>query len=110
VEAAEHVNNRYFDKFVKMDRMKTAEMKQKLHHFIETVEEKRMKAMYALFEKEIAEEEWEYTDEFKAELDRRNEAYLNWGDTISSEDADKQTKVLLMSLSFASQRLASTGT
>jgi len=36
--------------------MDTLLMKGKLHRFIETVEEKRMKTIYALFEKEIEED------------------------------------------------------
>ena len=32
--------------------MDTLQMKEKLHRFIETVEEKRMKTIYALFEKD----------------------------------------------------------
>ena len=67
--------------------MKQVAMKEKLHRFIETVEEKRMKAIYTLFEKEIEEEEWEYTDEFKAELDRRYEHYINGGKMVSAEEA-----------------------
>ncbi len=39
--------------------MDTLVMKEKLHRFIETVEEKRMKVIYALFEQEIEEEDWE---------------------------------------------------
>ncbi len=75
--------------------MNTVVMKEKLHRFIETVEEKRMKTIYALFEKEIEEDEWDYTDEFKAELDRRYDYYTNGGEMISAESAGKQTKELV---------------
>jgi hypothetical protein len=51
--------------------MKTTAIRQRLHQFIETAEEKKVKAIYTLFEDEITQDEWEYTDEFKAELDRR---------------------------------------
>ena len=70
--------------------MKPLAMKEKLHRFIETVEEKRMKAIYTLFEKEIEEDEWEYTDEFKEELDRRYEYYINGGKMVSAEEAKKR--------------------
>ncbi len=75
--------------------MNTLQMKEKLHRFIETAEEKRMKTIYALFEKEIDEDEWEYTDEFKAELDRRNNYYINGGKMITAEDANTATTELV---------------
>jgi len=78
--------------------MRNTEMKEKLHRFIENVEEKRMKAIYTLFEKEIEEGEWEYTDEYKAELDRRYDYYINGGKMVSAEDANKQTKELLQKI------------
>lgn len=78
--------------------MDTLQMKEKLHRFIETVEEKRMKTIYALFEKEIEEEEWDYTDEFKAELDRRYNYYINGGKMVSAQDAEIQTKELVMKI------------
>ncbi|MBD0351223.1 MAG: hypothetical protein ICV65_08730 [Flavisolibacter sp.] len=46
-----------------------------MHHFIVTAEEKKIKAIYTLFEDEIEQDEWEYADEFKAELDRRYDYY-----------------------------------
>ena len=78
--------------------MNTVVMKEKLHRFIETVEEKRMKTIYALFEKEIEEDEWDYTDEFKAELDKRYDYYINGGKMISAKEADKRTKDLVMKI------------
>lgn len=75
--------------------MRTATIRQKLHQFIETAEEKKVKAIYALLEDEIAQDEWEYTDEFKADLDRRFLYYKNGGKMVSSRDADKQINALL---------------
>ncbi|MBD0286353.1 MAG: hypothetical protein ICV79_13150 [Flavisolibacter sp.] len=46
-----------------------------LHRFIEMAEEKKIIAIYTLFEDEIEQDEWEYADEFKAELDRRYDYY-----------------------------------
>jgi len=43
-----------------------------------------MKTIYAFFEKEIEEDEWDYTDEFKAELDHRYEYYINGGKMVSA--------------------------
>ena len=75
--------------------MRTSTIRQKLHQFIETAEEKKVKAIYALFEDEIAQDELEYTDEFKAELDRRFAYYKNGGKMITAKDADKLISELL---------------
>jgi hypothetical protein len=70
--------------------MRIAIIRQKLHRFIETAEEKKVKAIYALLEDEIAQDEWEYTDEFKADLDRRFTYYKGEGKMVSAKDANKQ--------------------
>ena len=75
--------------------MRTEAIRQKLHQFIETAEEKKVKAIYILFEDEITQHDWEYTDEFKKELDSRYNYYKNGGKMISATDADKQIKGLL---------------
>lgn len=75
--------------------MRTATIRQKLHQFIETAEEKKVKAIYALLEDEIAQDEWEYTDEFKAELDKRFTYYKGGGKMVSAKDANKQITELL---------------
>jgi hypothetical protein len=75
--------------------MKTTAIRQRLHQFIETEEEKKVKAIYTLFEDEITQDEWEYTDEFKAELDRRYAHYKNGGKMVSAAESDRQVKELL---------------
>ncbi len=75
--------------------MKASTIRERLHRFIETAEEKKVKAIYTLFEDEIEQDEWEYTDEFKAELDRRYDYYKNGGKMITAAEADKQIKDLL---------------
>ena len=70
--------------------MTTAAIRQKLHKYLEVADDKRVKAMYMLLEDEIAQEEMEYTDEFKAELDRRYEHYKNGGKMISAAEAKKR--------------------
>ncbi len=66
-----------------------------MHRFIETAEEKKIIAIYTLFEDEIEQDEWEYADEFKTELDRRYDYYKNGGKMITAAEADKQIKDLL---------------
>ncbi len=60
-----------------------------------SAEEKKVKAIYTLFEDEITQDEWEYTDEFKAELDRRYAHYKNGGKMVSTAESGKQVKELL---------------
>ena len=58
--------------------MKTVELKEKLHHYIETAQEKKLKAIYMMVEEEI-EETYDYWKDknFVAELQRREKSYLN---------------------------------
>jgi hypothetical protein len=75
--------------------MKATAIRQRLHQFIEKAEEKKVKAIYTLFEDEINQDEWEYTDKFKGELDRRYDYYKKGGKMISATQGDKQIKELL---------------
>jgi len=75
--------------------MRTAIIRRKLHRFIEAAEEKKVKAIYALLEDEITQDGWEYTDEFKADLDRRFAYYKDGGKMVSAKDANKQINELL---------------
>jgi hypothetical protein len=50
--------------------------REELLHYIETVEDKKIKAFYTILEKEIKEEtSVEYTTELKNELDKRYDGY-----------------------------------
>jgi hypothetical protein len=73
--------------------MTTVALRQKLHKFIDSIEEKKVKAIYTLFESEI-EQEVEYSDEFKAELDKRLEYYRNGGKTVSPTEIKKRLKAI----------------
>ena len=74
--------------------MEIANIREKLHQFINTIEDKKAEAIYTLFENEIEEDD-EYNDEFKAELDKRYEYYINGGKMVSAEDAEKSIKAIL---------------
>ena len=58
--------------------MNTTAIRQKLHHYIETSQDKKVKAIFAMVEDEIGEtyDYWK-DDSFIAELQRRETAYLN---------------------------------
>jgi hypothetical protein len=77
--------------------METTDIRTELHRFIDSLGDKKAKAIYTLFEDEIEQHEWQYTDEFKAELDQRYEYYKSGGKMISAEEAKDQIRKILMS-------------
>lgn len=90
----------YFIKFVENGRvMETVDIRQKLHKFIDAVEDKRAEAIYTLFEGEIERDdlELEYSEEFKAELDSRYDYYKNGGKMVNAQEADEQIRMILQS-------------
>jgi len=72
--------------------MTTTAIRERLHHFIDTIEDKKAVAIYTLFEDSIKDSEEEYTDEFKAELDRRYAEYKMDGKVITREAMDKRIR------------------
>ena len=77
--------------------MQTMNVRQKLHLFIDTIEDKKAEAIYTLFEDEIEQDKWEYTEDFKAELDKRYEYYQSGGKMINAAEADEQISAILQS-------------
>jgi hypothetical protein len=75
--------------------MKTSIIRERLHQFIETAEDRKVKAIYTLFEDDIARDEWEFTSEFKEELDKRYAKYKKEGKTISARSANAQIGEIL---------------
>lgn len=80
--------------------MERTSIREKLHRYIDTVEEKKIQAIYTLFEEEIEQDEWEYTDEFKSELDKRYDNYKNGSKMVSAPEAEKQIEEILQSGKF----------
>lgn len=75
--------------------MTTVAIRKKLANYMQVADDKKVKAIYALFESEIEQEELEYSEDFKKELDRRYEYYKSGGKIIGVPEADKQiTKIL----------------
>ena len=72
--------------------MKTADIRTMLHHFIDFIEDKKVKATYTLFEEES---EGEYSPEFKAELDRRFEEYEIDKKVVTRAEMDDRIKRVL---------------
>jgi len=69
--------------------MRTAHIRQQLHDYIDSAEEKKLKAIYTLLESEISEE-YQLTTTQKAELNKRYSDYQNgvgktytWDETVA---------------------------
>jgi hypothetical protein len=77
--------------------MTTVAIRKKLAEYMQVADDKKVKAIYTLFEDEIEQEAMEYSNEFKTELERRFEYYKNGGKMVDEADADKQIKKILQS-------------
>lgn len=55
--------------------MNATAIRKQLHNYLEVADDKKIKAIYTMMEGEIKESAVVYTDEFKAELDKRYAAY-----------------------------------
>jgi hypothetical protein len=73
--------------------MKDVEIRQRLHHYIETDQTKKVKAIYSMAEDEIQETNDYWKDEeFLAELEQREEDFrLGKSTSYASEEALKKT-------------------
>jgi hypothetical protein len=79
--------------------MNMVSIRQRLHSYLETADDKKVKAIYTMVEDEIEEAQVEYSDEFKKELRRRTEAMRNGTEKlISAEESDKRINDILESL------------
>ena len=78
--------------------MTTTAIRQKLHSYLEVANDKKIKAIYTMVEEAIEETGVEYTDEFKAELDRRYSAYKNGSEKpVTAAESKKRIQKLLKS-------------
>ena len=73
-------------------------LREKLHKYIDHVEDKKIKAFYTIVQTDLEEEEVIYTSELKAELDKRQEDYRTGkSKMISSEESKKRIQKILKS-------------
>jgi hypothetical protein len=76
--------------------MTTNVIRQKLHGFIETTNDKKVRALYTLIENDIMHSELKYTEEFKTELYRRTASYKNGSaKLVSAKESKKKIEALL---------------
>ena len=71
--------------------MTTIAIRKKLHQFIDNIEEKKAKAIYTLFEKEIKQGDRISIKQYNKEIDEA-EAEFEKGDYISHEALIKKVK------------------
>lgn len=78
--------------------MNTTAIRKQLHNYLEVANDKKVKAIYTMMESEIKEYEFEYTDEFKTELDRRYAEYKNGTSRIvTAAESKKRIQKILKS-------------
>jgi len=77
--------------------MTTTLIRKKLFEYLKKADDKKIKAMYTLFENEIEREEFEYTDVLKTELDQRLSSYQNGGKTVSPREVKDRIKSICKS-------------
>ena len=76
--------------------MNTTAIRQKLHNYLEVANDKKIKAIYTMVEEAIEETGVVYTDEFKAELDRRHAAYKDGSEkSVTATESKKRIQKLL---------------
>ena len=71
--------------------MTTVTIRQKLHQFIDTIEEKKVKAIYTIFEEEINKGERISIEQYNKEIEEAEAEFQN-GEYITHEAMVKKVK------------------
>ena len=75
--------------------MTTTAIRKKLTDYLQVADDKKIKAIYVLLEDDIDQPALEYTEELKAELDKRYADYKKGGKLVSASESKKRiTKIL----------------
>ncbi|MDQ2719332.1 MAG: hypothetical protein M3Z26_06160 [Bacteroidota bacterium] len=77
--------------------MTTLTIRRKLSDYMKVADDKKVKAVYALLKDEMEEDELEYSEDFKKELERRYAYYKSGGKMVSAVEAEKQISDILQS-------------
>ena len=76
--------------------MDTATIRQQLHNYLEIADDKKVKAIYTIIEKDIQENDFEYPEGLKNELDKRYKEYKNGtAEMITSSESKKRIEKIL---------------
>ncbi len=76
--------------------MDTAAIRQQLHNYLEVADDKKIKALYTIIEKDIQENEFEYPDDLKNELDKRYAEYKKGtAEIITASESKKRIEEIL---------------
>ena len=76
--------------------MDTATIRQQLHNYLEIADDKKVKAIYTIIEKDIQENDFEYPDELKNELDKRYKQNKNGtAEIVTSSESKKRIEKIL---------------
>ncbi len=70
--------------------MNTIAIRDQLHQYLDIVDDRKLKEIYVMLEDAIKDLKVEYTEEDKAELDRRAEYYLNGGQMVSQDEMNNR--------------------
>ncbi len=74
--------------------MNTANIRQRLHDYLEVADDKKINAIYIMVEDEIEQTLVEYSADFKVELDSRVSYYLSGGKMVSPSQMNKRLQTL----------------
>lgn len=76
--------------------METAEIRQQLHNYLEVANDKKIKAIYTIIEKDIKENEFEYSDSLMNELDTRYSEFKNGtAEMVTTIESKKRIEKIL---------------
>ena len=76
--------------------MDTDIIRQQLHNYLEVADDKKINALYTIIEKDIQENEFEYPDELKNELDKRYAEYKNdSAEMVTASESKKRIEKIL---------------
>lgn len=71
--------------------------RERLHRIIDEIEDTRVINLYEFLKDENVEENWEYPEELKAQLDKDFEEYQKGAETFGREEVQKEIKARLNS-------------
>lgn len=74
--------------------MNTLTIRQHLHNYLDIADDKKIKAIYVMVEDELRDTATVYTDELKAELDRRVDYYLSGGAMVSPDEMSNRIQAI----------------